>query len=77
MNVIVYTMHGCSGCTHAKEFLSRNEVKYTERNVSEDPKAREELLAMGFRAVPVIKLDDQTLLGFDPQKLKQFLGLRG
>jgi glutaredoxin 3 len=77
MNVVVYTMHGWSGCHHAKEFLSRNGVQFTERNVSEDLKAREELLAMGFRAVPVIKVDSQTILGFDPQKLKPLLGLKG
>jgi hypothetical protein len=31
---------------------------------------------MGFRAVPVIKVDSQTVLGFDPQKLKPLLGLK-
>jgi len=77
MNVTVYTMNTCSACNHAKEFLVRNGVKFTERNVSEDSKAREELLAMGFRAAPVIKVDNQTMLGFDPVKLKQFLGLKG
>jgi glutaredoxin 3 len=77
MNVTVYTMHGCSACDRAREFLSRNGVKFDERNVSEDSKAREELLAMGFRAAPVIKVDSQTMLGFDPEKLKQFLGLKG
>ncbi len=77
MNVTVYTMHGCSACNHAKDFLARNGVQYTERNVSEDSAAREELLAMGYRAAPVIKVDNQTMLGFDADKLKQFLGLRG
>jgi glutaredoxin len=77
MNVTVYTMHGCNACNHAKDFLDRNGVKYTERNVSEDDKAREELLAMGYRAAPVIKVDNQAMLGFDAEKLKQFLGLKG
>jgi glutaredoxin len=77
VNVTVYTMHGCSACNHAREFLARNGVKYTERNVSDDAKAREELLAMGYRAAPVIKVDNQTMLGFDAEKLKQFLGLKG
>ena len=77
MNVTVYTMHGCSACNRAKEFLALNHVKFTELNVSEDAKAREELLAMGYRAAPVIKVDSQTMLGFDAEKLKQFLGLKG
>jgi glutaredoxin len=77
MNVTVYTMHGCSACNHAKEFLARNHIKFTERNVSEDSEAREELLAMGYRAAPVIKVDDQTMLGFDAEKLRHFLGLKG
>jgi glutaredoxin 3 len=77
MNVTVYTMHGCSACNHAKEFLTRNGVEFTERNVSEDSQAREELLAMGYRAAPVIKVDNQAMLGFDAEKLKHFLGLKG
>lgn len=77
MNVTVYTMHGCNACNHAKEFLSRNGVKFTELNVSEDAQAREELLAMGYRAAPVIKVDNQTMLGFDAEKLRHFLGLKG
>ena len=76
MNVTVYTMNCCSACVHAKEFLSQNGVEFVERNVSEDSRAREELLAMGYRAAPVIKIDNQTMLGFDPDKLKQFLGLK-
>lgn len=76
MNVTVYTMHGCNACHHAKEFLTRNGVEFTERNVSEDAKAREELLAMGYRAAPVIKVDNQAMLGFDAEKLKHFLGLK-
>jgi len=77
MNVTVYTMHGCNACSRAKEFLALNHVEFTEHNVSEDTKAREELLAMGYRAAPVIKVDNQTMLGFDAEKLKQFLGLKG
>jgi glutaredoxin 3 len=77
MNVTVFTMHGCSACNHAKEFLARNGVEFTERNVSEDSQAREELLAMGYRAAPVIKVDNQTMLGFDAEKLRHFLGLKG
>ncbi len=77
MNVTVYTMHGCGACDRAKEFLARNGVKVAERNVSEDAQAREELLAMGYRAAPVIKVDNQTMLGFDAEKLKHFLGLKG
>ena len=76
MNVTVYTMHGCGACDRAKDFLSRNHVKFKELNVSEDSKAREELLSMGYRAAPVIKVDSQMMLGFDPVKLKEFLGLK-
>jgi len=77
MNVVVYTMHDCGACNHAKEFLVRNGVKFTERDVAEDPKARQEVIAMGFHAVPVIKVDGESIAGFDPEKLKELLGLRG
>ena len=65
------------GVITRRNFSLVSGVEFTERNVSEDSKAREELLAMGYRAAPVIKVDNQTMLGFDAEKLRHFLGLKG
>ncbi len=51
-------------------------MSFTEKNISTDASARDELIRMGFRAIPVIKVGDQTLVGFNPPKLRQMLNLQ-
>ncbi|MFN8061494.1 MAG: glutaredoxin family protein [Vicinamibacterales bacterium] len=52
-----------------KEFLSRTGVAFTAKNVDEDDSAYDELLALGFRTVPVTVIDGRALAGFDPAAL--------
>lgn len=73
-NVIVYTSNTCTYCSHAKEYLKENGIAYEERNIKE-PAYRKELMAMGFMSVPVIKIEDETVLGFDKDKIDSLLGL--
>lgn len=50
-------------------------MAFTERNVTADPTAREELLRLGFRATPVIRVGEELVVGFDRGKLERLLGL--
>ncbi|MGH8011356.1 MAG: glutaredoxin family protein [Candidatus Binataceae bacterium] len=75
MEVVIYTNIGCSACHQAKDFLARHQVTFVEKNLADDPDARDELLALGFRAVPVIRVNGETMLGFSPTKLRRMLGL--
>lgn len=73
-NVIVYTSNTCTYCGQAKEYLKSNGVSYEERNIKE-PAFRKELMSMGFMSVPVIKIEDDVVLGFDRDKIDTLLGL--
>ena len=53
-----------------KEFLSREGVAFTAKNVDEDDRAYEELVARGFRTVPLTIIGDRVVKGFDPAVLK-------
>ena len=75
MEVVIYTNTGCSACAQAKEFLAQHNVSYVEKSIAKDPSLIEELAAMGFRAVPVIRVGDETMLGFSAVKLRRMLGL--
>jgi len=75
MPVVVYTGPGCSACKQAKQFLTLHGVEYVEKNIGDDPVARDELIAMGYRAVPVIKIGDETMLGFSAPRLRRMLNL--
>jgi glutaredoxin 3 len=75
MEVVIYTNTGCSACHQAKEFLAQHNVNFTEKSIAEDPSLINELASMGFRAVPVIRVGDETMLGFSAVKLRRMLGL--
>ena len=52
-----------------KELLSREGVEFTARNVDEDNGAYDELIARGFRTVPVTIIGERVIRGFDPDAL--------
>ena len=53
-----------------KELLSQAAVPFTARNVDEDDSAYDELLALGFRTIPVTIIGDQVIKGFDAAALQ-------
>ena len=52
-----------------KEFLSRAGVEFAAYNVDEDERAYDELVARGYRTVPVTIVGDRVLKGYDPAAL--------
>jgi len=60
-----------------KEFLSRNGVTYTERQVDQDQAALTEFrnLNVGM-GVPVTVIDGEAVVGFDQERIKQIIGVQ-
>jgi glutaredoxin len=56
-----------------KEFLSRAGRTFTVRVVDEDQKAYDDLIALGYRTVPVTVIGDTTIQGYDPKALSRAL----
>ena len=54
-----------------KEFLSQAGVPFTAYDVDEDEKAYDDLIARGWRTVPVTILGDEVVKGFDAAALEQ------
>jgi hypothetical protein len=54
-----------------KEFLSREGVPFAARNVDEDEAAYDELIARGYRTVPITIVADRVVNGFDPAALAE------
>jgi glutaredoxin-like protein NrdH len=48
-----------------KELLSREGLPFTAHNVDEDDTAYGELIARGFRTIPVTVFGDQAVKGYD------------
>jgi glutaredoxin-like protein NrdH len=56
-----------------KELLSRDGHTFTARNVEEDDAAYGDLLALGFRTIPVTVIGGRAIKGFDEPALRQAL----
>jgi len=60
----------------AKAYFQENNVQYTEKDVSVDAAARDEMVQKsGQLGVPVIDIDGNLVVGFDKPKLGELLGL--
>ena len=59
-----------------KEFLSREGVAFEARNVDEDDGAYEELIAKGYRTIPVTFIGDRAIRGYDEPALRAALAER-
>jgi glutaredoxin 3 len=59
-----------------KEFLSQKGVTFVARNVDEDDRAYDDLIARGFRTVPVTFIGDRVIKGFDPAALEEALAAK-
>ena len=60
-----------------KEFLSRAGRTFTVKIVDEDDAAYDELVAMGYRTVPLTVIGDRVVKGFDPDALTKALAAAG
>ena len=78
MNIKIYTTPTCGYCHQAKKFLSERGVAFVEHDVSSDQAAADEMVRLtGHRAVPVIVVDGQVVVGFDHTKLEHLLAEGG
>ena len=59
-----------------KEFLSREGVAFTAKNVDEDDRAYDELIVRGFRTVPLTIIGERAVKGYDPAALKSAIAGR-
>jgi len=74
--VTIYSTPVCHFCHAAKEFFDANNVSYTEYDVAADADKRQEMIDMtGQMGVPVIKVGDDVIIGFDESKLTELLAL--
>lgn len=75
MEVIVYSTKTCPWCRKVEEFLDEIGVEYTAKDVSEDRAAAMEIVKKTRQmGVPVTKIGEQYIVGYDPDAIKAALG---
>ena len=76
-DITIYSTPSCHYCHAAKEFFAKHKIEVTDINVAEDAEARAAMIELtGQMGVPVIKIDDDVLVGFDEDKLKDLLSIK-
>ncbi len=83
VTVTVYTTTWCRYCVYAKQYLDRNNVKYTERNV-ENEEEREHLFTFAKNlnfdvnklvVVPIVVVGERIIVGFNTEEIACALGI--
>ncbi len=74
--VTVYSTPTCSWCNTLKLWLKKNNIRYTDIDVSRNEKAAEDLVRRsGQQGVPQTDINGQIVVGFNQQMLKELLGI--
>ena len=75
--IVIYSTEFCPWCRKAKEFFKEHKIKYKEFDVGkDDKKAKEMMEKSGQKGVPVIEIDGEIMVGFDEEKLREFLKIK-
>ena len=74
MGVTVYSTQVCPWCTKAKEYLDSLNISYEAVDVSTDKDAAADIVQKTRqRGVPVIKVDERYIVGFDKDAINSAL----
>ena len=74
--ITIYSTPTCHFCHLAKDWLNEKGIKFTDYNVGVDAEKRKEMVALtGQMGVPVIKIGDEVMIGFNEGKMVEILGV--
>lgn len=72
--VKVYSTPDCSWCKKSKEYLKSRGIEFLEVDVQNDLEGREEMVSLtGQMSIPVIRVKDDFVIGFDREKIDAYL----
>ena len=72
--IIIYSTPTCHYCTMAKNYFTKMGVQYEDINVGVDRVAAEEMVKKsGQMGVPVVDIDGQIVVGFQPEVFEKLI----
>jgi len=82
MKVFMYTLSTCPWCRKAKNFFKLNNVPFDYIDYDLQPEDEQEkimdkiLKISNARSFPVVVIGGQAIVGYDPEKYSEVLGLK-
>lgn len=75
--VIIFTTPTCSYCNIAKRYFREKSVRFTNVDVSRDQRAAADMQRRtGQTGVPVIMINNRSIVGFDKPKINRMLNIK-
>jgi len=76
-NITIYSTPTCHFCHMTKDYLTAHNIEFTDKDVSTDLEARQEMIdKSGQMGVPQTVIDDELVIGFDKPKLDELLDIK-
>jgi len=73
----IFSTPTCPYCITLKEYLKDKGFDFEDIDVSQDEKAREEMVEKtGQMGVPVVEIDGKIIIGFDKEKISELLKIK-
>ena len=74
--VVVYSTPNCPFCVLTKRYLNQLNTLFEEKDVSKDAAAAQEMIMLSRQTgTPVIAINGNIVIGFDPPRLNYYLGI--
>ncbi len=73
-SITIYSTPTCHFCHLAKDYFTAHQIPFTDYNVATDLAKRKEMIDIsGQMGVPVIKIGDELIVGFDEEHISKLL----
>ena len=69
-DVVLYATSWCPYCKKARGFLKAANIPYTEYDIEKSPEAYKEYQRLSGRGVPVLRIGDTVIQGYDPIRIR-------
>ncbi len=72
-SIVLYSTTGCPLCARYRALFDEHGHAFEERNTSEDPAYRDELVALGVMVTPTVIVGDHAVPGFRPNTVAELI----
>jgi len=72
--ITIYTLSWCPHCNALKDYLKNKKFIFENIDVEENTEAAEDIIEKtGQEGFPIITIDGDIIIGFDPKKIEKLL----
>ena len=75
MTITVYTKPACVQCNATYKALDKLGLDYAVVDITEEPEARDYVMALGYLQAPVVVAGNEHWSGFRPDRIKALAGV--